>query len=260
MAGLLEGKKALITGSSRGIGRACALMFAKEGADVVIHYRREDAAAEQTADEIRKMGRNVLVSKADLESPEQIDAVFDSIRDNWGHLDIFVANAAATAFKPVLELKDYHIARTYQVIIQSVMQSVRRSVPLMEGSAGRIITVSSLGSRYTLPRYANIGSAKAALESLTRYFAYELGPQGITSNAISPGIVDTESAKYYAKDNYDKFRENAIKHTPLGRLTQPLDVARVATFLASEASGFVTGQILNVDGGLTLPSPGFEGM
>lgn len=260
MDGLLKGKKALITGSSRGIGRVCALLYAKEGADVVIHYRREKEAAEQTAKEIRDMGREALIHKADLEYPDQIDAMFDLIKNEWGELDIFVANAAATAFKHVMELKDYHIDRTFQVIVKSVMQCVQNSVPLMKGDYGRIITISSLGSRYTLPRYANLGLSKAALESITRYFAYEFGPQGITSNSISPGIVETESSKYYAKDKCDEFYSNAISHTPLGRLTQPTDVSKVALFLASEASGFITGQVINVDGGLTLPSPGFEGM
>lgn len=260
MAGLLEGKKALITGSSRGIGRVCALLFAQEGADIVIHYRREEESAKRTAKEIHEMGRNVLVCKADLEHPDQIDKMFDYIKDEWGHLDIFVANAAATAFKKVNELKDYHIDRTFQVVVKSVMQCVQNTVPLMEGKGGRIITISSLGSRYTLPRYASLGLSKAALESITRYFAFEFGPKGITSNAISPGIVETESSKYYAKDKCDEFYSNAIAHTPLGRLTQPTDVSQVALFLASEASGFMTGQVLNVDGGLTLPSPGFDGM
>jgi len=261
MDGLLEGKKALITGSSRGIGRVTALLFAKQGADVVIHYRREEEAAENVADEIRDMGRNVIVCKADLENEDEIDAMFDTVEKEWGHLDIFVANAAATAFKKVMDLKDYHIDRTFQVVVKSVMQCVQRSVPLMDGAeSGRIITISSLGSRYALPRYASLGLSKAALESITRYFASEFGSKGITSNAISPGIVETESSQYYAKDKCDEFYENAINHTPMGRLTQPKDVSKVALFLASEASGFVTGQIINVDGGLTLPSPGFEGM
>ena len=257
----LKGKKALITGSSRGIGRVSALLFAKEGADIVIHYRREKEAAEQTAEEIRKMGRNALVCKADLEHPDEIDEMFDKVRDEWGHLDIFVANAAATAFKHVMELKDYHIDRTFQVVVKSVMQCVQRAVPLMEGTeAGRIIAISSHGSRYALPRYACLGLSKAALESITRYFASEFGPKGITSNAISPGIVETESSKYYAKDKCDEFYANAIEHTALGRLTQPSDVSKVALFLASEGSGFVTGQVIYVDGGLTLFPPGFEGM
>ncbi len=257
---LLKGKKALITGSSRGIGRVCALMFAKEGADIVIHYRREADAAEKTADDIRKIGRNVLLCKADLEKPEEIDAMFDLIASEWGHLDVFVANAAATAFKKVSELRDYHIDRTFQVVVKSVMQSVRRSVPLMEGGPGRIITISSLGSRYALPRYGSLGLAKAALESITRYFAFEYGPKGITSNVISPGIVETESSEYYAREKRDMFYSNAIAHTPLGRLTQPEDVGKVALFFASDASAFITGQVLNVDGGLTLSMPGFEGM
>ena len=252
MSRQFEGKKVLITGSSRGIGRATALAFAKEGADIAIHYRRDEQAALEVAEEVRKLGSQALVFKAELESPEEIDAMFDGIKEQWGALDVFMANAAATAFKPIMEMKDYHLDRTYQVVIKSVLQGAQRAVPLMEGRNGRIITVSSLGSQFTLPNYAGIGSAKAALESLTRYLATELGPKGITSNAISPGVVETDSVKFYAKDGFDTFKANVIKRTPIPRLTQPEDVAGVAMFLASDAASFVTGQVLGVDGGLTL--------
>ncbi|WP_328803899.1 SDR family oxidoreductase [Paenibacillus glycinis] len=253
------GKKVLITGSSRGIGRATALAFAKEGADVAIHYRRDADAAQATANEVRALGVEALVCKAELESPAEIDAMFDEITDTWGALDVLMANAAATAFKPVMETKDYHIDRTYQVVVKSVLHAVQRAVPLMEGRAGRILTVSSLGSQFALPNYSTIGSAKSALESLTRYLAAELGPKGITANVISPGVVETDSVRFYAKDTFDTFKANVIGRTPLGRLTQPEDVAHVALFLAAEAAGFITGQVLGVDGGLTLIAYGPDG-
>jgi enoyl-[acyl-carrier protein] reductase III len=185
--------------------------------------------------------------------------MFDTIQQEWGALDVFMANAAATAFKPAMETKDYHIDRTYQVVIKSVLQSAQRAVPLMEGRQGRIITVSSIGSQFTLPNYSNIGSAKAALESLTRYLATELGPKGITSNAISPGVVETDSVRFYAKDGYETFKTNVSNRTPLGRLTQAEDVAGLALFLASDAASFITGQIIGVDGGLPLIIYGPDG-
>ena len=255
----MKGKKVLITGSSRGIGRATALAFAREGADVVIHYRRDEDAALTVAEEVRALGVQALVCKAELESAEEIDAMFDKIAQEWGALDVFMANAAATAFKPVMETKGYHIDRTYEVVIKSVLHGVQRAVPLMEGRAGRVLTISSLGSQFALPNYSNIGSAKAALESLTRYLAAELGPKGITCNVISPGVVETDSVRFYAKDAFQTFKTNVIGRTPLGRLTQPEDVAGVALFLASDAAGFITGQVLGVDGGLTLIAYGPDG-
>ncbi|RED58523.1 SDR family oxidoreductase [Cohnella lupini] len=259
MSGSFTGKKVLITGSSRGIGRATALSFAKEGADVAIHYRRDEQAAIETAEEARSYGVQALVCKAELEAPAEIDAMFDTVSSEWGALDVFMANAAATSFKPAMETKDYHIDRTYQVVIKSVLHAVQRAVPLMEGRNGRILTVSSLGSQFTLPNYSNIGSAKAALESLTRYLATELGPRGITSNCISPGVVETDSVKFYAKERFETFKNNLTRRTPLGRLTQPEDVAGVALFLAGDAAAFITGQVISVDGGLTLISYDVDG-
>jgi enoyl-[acyl-carrier protein] reductase III len=255
----LQGKKVLITGSSRGIGRATALAFAQAGADVVIHYRRDEEAALATAEEVRKLGAQALVCKAELESTEEIDAMFDTVAKEWGALDVFMANAAATAFKPALETKGYHIDRTFEVVFKSVLHGVQRAVPLMEGRAGRILTVSSLGSRFALPNYSNIGSAKAALETLTRYLAAELGPKGITCNCVSPGVVETDSVRFYAKDAFETFKANVTARTPLGRLTQPEDVAALVLFLASEAAGFITGQVIGVDGGLTLIAYGPDG-
>ncbi|MFD1676712.1 SDR family oxidoreductase [Alicyclobacillus fodiniaquatilis] len=258
MAGLLEGKKAFITGSGRGIGRATALAMARHGADVVIHYRRDADQAEKTATEIRALGREALVVKAELESQDEINAAFDVIEQNWGALDIFVASAAASAFKPIEQLKDYNLDRTYQVVIHSTVFAAQRCLPLMAGRGGRIITMSSMGSTYTLPRYSVLGSAKAALESMTRYLASEFGPHGITVNALNPGVVDTESAKFYGGANNDQYQADVIAHTPLARLGTPEDVADVAVFLASDLSRFITGEVIKIDGGLTLLTGGFE--
>lgn len=260
MSGLLQDKKVLITGSSRGIGRATAIAMAREGADVVIHYRRDADAAQAAAEAVRALGREALVVRAEMEVPEDIDAMFDHVAQAWGRLDVFVANAAATAFKPVTELKWYHLDRTYHVVVHSVLQSAQRCIPLMQGRGGRILTISSPGSRFALPRYAAIGTAKAALEALTRYLAAELGPYGITVNCLAPGVVETDSVEFYAKDRYDTFRDHVIAHTPLGRLTKPEDVADVAVLMASEKTRFITGQVIPIDGGLSVVPGGFEGV
>ncbi|MCL6636622.1 MAG: SDR family oxidoreductase [Alicyclobacillus sp.] len=262
---MLAGKKILITGSSRGIGRACALAMARAGADVVIHYRRNQEAAEQTAEEIRRLGRDTFVVRAEMEVDDDLQAMFEAIGKRWGRLDVFVANAAASAFKPVMELKPHHFERTYKTVVYSVVQAVQYALPLMASATdpspgGRVIAISSMGSDYTLPRYALLGTAKAALESLIRYLAAELGPQQITCNALCPGVVDTESARFFAGSQFEAYRRDVIAHTPLGRLGTPEDVADAAVFLASDAARFITGQVIRVDGGLTLSTGGFESL
>lgn len=256
--GLLTGKKVLVTGSSRGIGRATALAMARQGADVVVHYHRQSDLAGEVAAEIRNLGREALVIQANLESGEDIDRMFDAVEQTWGRLDVYIANAAATAFKPLLEMKAHHIDRTYQLLIQGLLHAAQRAVPLMQTQGGRIVAVSGHGVEFTLPLYGSIGSAKGAEESMIRYLAYELGQYGITCNSIAPGVVDTDSARYYKGDRYAEFDHAVSSQTPLGRLATPDDVADVLVFLASDMSRFITGQVIRVDGGLTLTSGPFE--
>ncbi len=261
--GMLTGKIALVTGSSRGIGQASAELFAREGATVIVHYRKSEAAAADVVSRIHQQGGSAFALGADLEDEHAIDALFDTIQERLGGLDILMANAAATAFKSILELKPHHIARTFDVVYGSLVHMAQRAVPLMvrEGRGpGRIITVSGHGTPFTLPGYATIGSAKGAIETLTRYLAYELGSRQITCNAIAPGVIATDSARYYMGDRYDAFDREVTAQTPLGRIGAPDDVARVALFLASSLSDFVTGQVIRVDGGLTLSSGPFENM
>ncbi|MDQ0191028.1 SDR family oxidoreductase [Alicyclobacillus cycloheptanicus] len=258
MSELLAGKKVLVTGSSRGIGRATAVAMARHGADVVVHYNRQADLAGEVAAEIRSLGREALVVQANLESLEDIDHMFDVVEQAFGRLDVYVANAAATAFKPLMEMKPHHIDRTYQLLIQGLVRAAQRSVPLMGDRGGRILAVSGHGVDFTLPLYGSIGSAKGAEESLIRYLAYELGPRQITCNAVAPGVVDTDSARFYKGDAYAEFNHVVSSHTPLGRLATPEDVADVLVFMASDMARFITGQVIRVDGGLTLTSGPFE--
>ncbi len=261
MQGILQGDRVLITGSSRGIGRAIALAMARAGAQVAIHYHRAAEAAELVAREIRELDRECIVVQGNLEDADQRARMIEAVSQQWGTIDVLVANAAATAFKPVTELRPYHLHRTYTVVVESLVDLVQRLLPLMtQGRHGRIITISSQGSHYALPRYASIGAGKAAMEAMTRYLAAELGPLGITCNAISPGVINTDSVRYYAAERYESFLSRIAEATPLGRLVQPDDIAAAVIMLASPYARMITGQVIQVDGGISLKTPGFEGV
>lgn len=261
----LEGRKAVVTGASRGIGQATAVALATAGADVLVHYNRQADGAEETARRVRATGRVATCVQADLEEVEGIETLFHEAEGQFGHLDILVLNAAATAFKTSLEVKPHHLERTYNLVVRSLVLSVQKAVPLMQRTGpgrpapyGRVISVSGHGTPFTLPSYGVLGSAKAAVEAWTRYFAYDLGPSGITVNCVAPGVIDTDSSRYYFQESFARFDGVVSDHTPLRRMGRPEDVAAAVTFLAGPGAGFMTGSVLRVDGGISITSGPFE--
>jgi enoyl-[acyl-carrier protein] reductase III len=246
----LTGRVALVTGSSRGIGRAIAVRLAEAGADVVVNYVTSRSAAEEVAGEIEDLGRRAVVVKADISEPEDISAMMDFIRESMGRLDILVSNAATGGFRPLLATTARHFEAAMNTNARALIFLIQAAMPMLERREGRakVIALSSQGSLRVQPLYGLIGSTKAALESLVRHFALEVGAQGINVNVLQAGLVETDSFAYMPN------REQVIEHrrtkTMVGeRWLQGRDVADAVLFLASPMSDMVQGQTLVVDGG-----------
>lgn len=246
----LTGKTALVTGGSRGIGRAISLALARAGADVAINYLRHREAAEKTAAAIGEQGRRALLIKANVGEEPDIEAMFETIRAEFGRLDILVSNAASGVLKPFLDLTMKHWRYTVDINAGTLLPLAQRAVPLMRSGSGRIIAVSSLGATRAIPYYTLVGASKAALESLVRHLAVELAPRGILVNAVSAGVVETDALRHFP--NREELLQASLERTPAGRLVTPDDVAAVVLFLCSDLARMIVGQTIVVDGGYSV--------
>ena len=239
---------AVVTGSARGIGRAIVERLAVDH-DCVVHGRRDAEAAAEVARIAEAAGAQTLVVTADLADPEQVARLADAVLDRFGRVDTLVANAAATAFRPLTSVAGRHSRLTFATVVDSLVELVHRLAPAM-GPGARILTIGGLDARFAQAGHGLLGGAKAALEALTRSWAVELGPQGVTANTIVPGPVLTDSLETYLGGRED-VRELLVHHTPVGRLATPDDIAEVAAFLVSPAAAMISGQVLVVDGGIS---------
>lgn len=251
-----EGKIALITGGSRGIGRALALTLAARGSTAIIGYRRNEEAANDTVAAIERLGSSGLAIRADLESLEEIGAMFDQVQERFGRLDFFVSNASASNFRPMLELKPHHLERTFNTNVRAFVVGTQRAAAMMD-RGGRIVVLSSYGSLRVFPTYANLGATKAALEMWSRYMAAELAPQGINVNAVTPGIIESDSSAYFYDTGLVAPLDTVVPKIPKRRLGTVQEAADTVLFLLSPASEYITGTTLVVDGGLVAVSPPF---
>jgi enoyl-[acyl-carrier protein] reductase III len=245
----LSGKVALITGSSRGIGKAIALRFAENGVNIVVNYVRHRQDAEETARLVEERGAECMVVKANVANDEDVVAMFEQIRERYGRMDFLVSNAASGVLKPAMELSPRHWNWAMDINARALLTLSQQAVPLMI-DGGRIMAVSSLGSVRAVENYTAVGASKAALESLVRHLAVELGARKITVNTISAGAVDTEALKKFP--NRNQILDSALARTPMGVLTTPDDVADVALFLASDLAKMIHGQTVVVDGGYSI--------
>lgn len=249
---------ALVTGSSRGIGRGIALKLADSGVKrIAVHYLKNKAAAEATATGLRERGAEPLLVPADVTKPNEILRMFAEIEANFDGLDILVCNARPDVehfYQPVMQipLENWHTALDSQAT--ALLVAVREAVKMMR-DGGRIVAVTYApgGRTGTWAPWVAMGSAKAAMESLCRYFAVALARRRITVNAVSPGATDDSVFNTLPPEVLDMLRKWAASGwVPMGRLTTPADVGDVVALLCSDEAGFVTGQTLHVDGGASL--------
>lgn len=256
----LDGKYALITGSSRGIGRGIALKLAEQGVRVCVHYFQNESAANDTLAEVRKRGSDGFLLQADVLELDHVAQMFSKVKSEFGKLDIFVCNArpeAPTFFYSPMDITIEQLDAAFDSQVKAFLLSAREAAALMN-DGGRIFAMTyAEGSRTGgLQPWVGMGSAKAAMESLVRYFAVALAKRGITVNAISPGWTEDSVLNSLPEQVQDLIRNwHARGWTPMGRLGTPEDIGNVVRLLCSEDAGWITGQVIYADGGASLMNP-----
>lgn len=249
MSDTLAGKIALVTGASRGIGRAIAHKLAEAGCNVAANYYNSHEEAESLCAELRAMGRRTCAIQGNVGNPESVGEIFAEFRRHFDRLDILVSNAASGVLKPTLEMSLKHWRWCLETNALALTLLAQRAVPLML-SGGRIIAMSSLGASRAIPGYGFIGASKAALESLVRSLAQELGPRGIRVNAVSAGVVDTDALRFFP--NREWLLSSFAERAPAGPVLRAEDVAGAVYLLCLPEAAMVTGHTLVVDGGFCI--------
>ena len=249
----LEGKRALVTGAGTGIGREIALEFARQGADVALHYSHESAGADSAASEIRSLGRRAITQHADFHDLAAALSMVDAAIDFLGGADILVNNAGITFNRPFLKMKPEHLDTLLQVNFRTPYLLTQRVVEsMLGGKGGAICNLSSIHGLQGAPEHSAYAATKGAILSCTRALAIELSYRGIRVNAIAPGWITVENyTKAIPGFNIEQAAKDASEKVPVARFGIPLDVAKMAAYLCSDDSGFITGQTFVVDGGTT---------
>lgn len=248
-------KVAIVTGGIKGTGRAILERFVAQGVDVVTNFRKDVATAEAFQKEFSDKKAKVHVIQADLGEEASIHKLFDFVKEHYGHLDYYIANAAATAFKPLLEIKPHHIEKTFAITVISFVAGCQQSAELMKDRRGKIVAISGLDTHTYLPRHGVLGAAKSALETLVMYFAVELAPLQINVNAVNPGFLATTSTRIYMGSEFETIKAANLELTPRGRVTDGSDVADIVMFLCSDQADWICGQTIRADGGLSHIQP-----
>jgi len=247
----LKGKVALVTGASKGIGAAIAKSLGAAGASVVVNYASDRAGAEKVVAEIAKAGSKAVSVQADLSKSEDISRLFAEAKTAFGRLDVLVNNAGVFKFGPLAEAGADEFHRQFNTNVLGPILAAREAARYFGEAGGSIINISSVVSELALPGSVIYAATKGALDTVTRVLAAELAPQKIRVNTLAPGMIETEGTHTAGFIGGD-LQKNAEARTPLGRIGQPDEVARVALFLASDESGWVTGERISVAGGSQL--------
>ncbi len=247
----LKGKKALVTGASRGIGKGIALAFARQGAMVAVNYRANEAMAQEVVEEIKKMGGSAMAVKADVSQKQEVDMMVSKVASEFGGIDILANNAGIVAYRPFAQMEEADWDQVLDTNLKGQFFCIKAVAPYMEKQGkGRIINLSSIASGGVGVGFLNLAhycASKGGVVALTEELALELTPKGINVNAIAPGAIDTDMSKAVASN--PEVLKGLLARVPKGRLGKPEDIAAMAVFLASDEADYCTGAVFYVDGG-----------
>jgi 3-oxoacyl-[acyl-carrier protein] reductase len=246
----LTGKVAIVTGASKGIGAAIAKALAGVGASVVVNYASSREGADRVVAEIAGKAGKAIAVKADVSKAADVQRLFDATKKAFGSLDVLVNNAGVYGFAPLEEVTEDEFHREFNINVLGVLLASREAMKYFGPHGGSVINISSMASMSPTPTAVVYSATKGAVDTITRVLAKELGPKKIRVNAINPGGVETEGVHSLGIIGSD-FEKDMVARTPLGRLGQPDDIASVAVFLASAASGWMTGETIAVGGGFS---------
>ena len=246
--GKLQGKVAVVTGASKGIGAGIARALGAAGASVLVNYASDKTGAEKAVADIKAKGGQAVAVQGDVSKAADVKRLFDETRKSFGKLDVLVNNAGVFKFAPLEETSEAEYHRQFGINVLGPLQATREALPLFGPDGGSVINISSIVSRMGIPGSAIYAGTKGALDTITLVLASELGPRKIRVNAINPGMVESEgthTAGFIGSD----FQKDVEAKAPLGRIGQPEDVAKVAVFLASDDSSWLTGERISASGG-----------
>lgn len=246
---MLKGKSAIITGASRGIGKAIAIKFAKEGSNIVINYRNNEEEALKVKEELEQLGVKTLIVKADISDLKQAENLIKQAKKEFGQVDILINNAGITKDNLIIRMKESEFDQVIKINLKGAFNCLKAVTPIMlKQRSGKIVNMSSVVGVIGNPGQVNYCASKAGLIGMTKSLAREIGVRGINVNAIAPGFIDTDMTRVLTEEQ----KKNILSQIPLNKFGNIEDIANTALFLASENSNYITGQVIHIDGGMAM--------